>query len=41
MKAKSIKRKSVEEIKVEFGKSKSGKHEFHNNSCCVLSLNEK
>jgi hypothetical protein len=25
----------------EFGKSKTGKHEFHNNTCCVLALKEK
>ena len=25
----------------EFGKSKKGKHEFHNNTCCVLVLKEK
>jgi hypothetical protein len=25
----------------EFGKSKRGKHEFHNNTCCVLVLKEK
>ena len=25
----------------EFGKSKAGKHEFHNNTCCVVSLKEK
>ena len=25
----------------EFGKSKTGKHEFHNNTCCVLVLKEK
>lgn len=25
----------------EFGKSKKGKHEFHNNTCCVLALKEK
>ena len=25
----------------EFGKSKSGKHEFHNNTCCVVVLKEK
>lgn len=25
----------------EFGKSKNGKHEFHNNSCCVVALKEK
>jgi len=24
----------------EFGKSKTGKHEFHNNTCCVLVLKE-
>lgn len=25
----------------EFGKSKTGKHEFHNNTCCVVALKEK
>lgn len=25
----------------EYGKSKSGKHEFHNNTCCVVALREK
>ncbi len=25
----------------EFGKSKTGKHEFHNNTCCVVTLKEK
>lgn len=25
----------------EFGKSKAGKHEFHNNTCCVVTLKEK
>lgn len=25
----------------EFGKSKQGKHEFHNNTCCVVVLKEK
>ena len=25
----------------EFGRSKTGKHEFHNNTCCVLLLKEK
>ncbi len=25
----------------EFGKSKRGKHEFQNNTCCVVSLKEK
>jgi hypothetical protein len=25
----------------EFGKSKTGKHEFHNNTCCVVALREK
>jgi len=25
----------------EFGKSKNGKHEFHNNTCCVVTLKEK
>lgn len=25
----------------EFGKSKNGKHEFHNNTCCVVAINEK
>ncbi|MBS1947539.1 MAG: FIST C-terminal domain-containing protein [Bacteroidetes bacterium] len=25
----------------EFGKSKRGKHEFHNNTCCVVTLKEK
>lgn len=25
----------------EYGKSKMGKHEFHNNTCCVLALKEK
>lgn len=25
----------------EFGKSKKGKHEFHNNTCCVVTLKEK
>lgn len=25
----------------EYGKSKRGKHEFHNNTCCVVVLNEK
>lgn len=25
----------------EFGKSKGGKHEFHNNTCCVVALKEK
>ena len=25
----------------EFGKSKTGKHEFHNNTCCVAVLKEK
>jgi hypothetical protein len=25
----------------EFGKSKKGKHEFHNNTCCVLVMKEK
>ena len=25
----------------EFGKSRSGKHEFHNNTCCVVVLKEK
>jgi hypothetical protein len=25
----------------EFGKSKNGKHEFHNNTCCVVVLKEK
>lgn len=25
----------------EFGKSKAGKHEFHNNTCCVVVLKEK
>ncbi|MEO6253194.1 MAG: FIST N-terminal domain-containing protein [Ferruginibacter sp.] len=25
----------------EFGRSKNGKHEFHNNTCCVVTLKEK
>ena len=25
----------------EFGRSKNGKHEFHNNTCCVVALKEK
>jgi hypothetical protein len=25
----------------EFGRSKTGKHEFHNNTCCVAALKEK
>jgi hypothetical protein len=25
----------------EFGKSKNGKHEFHNNTCCVVAMKEK
>ncbi|WP_411768445.1 FIST signal transduction protein [Winogradskyella sp. A3E31] len=25
----------------EFGKSQTGKHEFHNNTCCVVALKEK
>lgn len=25
----------------EFGKSKKGKHEFHNNTCCVVAMKEK
>ncbi len=25
----------------EFGRSKTGKHEFHNNTCCLLTLKEK
>lgn len=25
----------------EYGKSKGGKHEFHNNTCCVVTLKEK
>jgi hypothetical protein len=25
----------------EFGKSKTGKHEFHNNTCCIVALTEK
>lgn len=25
----------------EFGKSKTGKHEFHNNTCCVVALKER
>lgn len=25
----------------EFGKSKNGKYEFHNNTCCIVSLKEK
>jgi hypothetical protein len=25
----------------EFGKSKRGKHEFHNNTCCIVALKEK
>jgi hypothetical protein len=25
----------------EFGKSKNGKHEFHNNTCCVVVMKEK
>ena len=25
----------------EYGKSKTGKHEFHNNTCCIVALNEK
>jgi hypothetical protein len=25
----------------EFGKAKAGKHEFHNNTCCVVALKEK
>ena len=25
----------------EFGKSKTGKHEFHNNSCCIVALKEQ
>ncbi len=25
----------------EFGKSRKGKHEFHNNTCCVVALKEK
>ena len=25
----------------EFGKSKTGKYEFHNNTCCVVALKEK
>jgi len=25
----------------EFGKSKKGKHEFHNNTCCVVALKER
>ena len=25
----------------EYGKSKGGKHEFHNNTCCVVALKEK
>lgn len=24
----------------EFGKSRKGKHEFHNNTCCVVTLKE-
>ena len=25
----------------EFGKSKTGKNEYHNNTCCVVALKEK
>ena len=25
----------------EYGKSKTGKHEFHNNTCCIVALKEK
>ncbi|HZJ36651.1 MAG TPA: FIST N-terminal domain-containing protein [Gillisia sp.] len=25
----------------EFGKTKTGKHEFHNNTCCIVALKEK
>jgi len=25
----------------EYGKSKRGDHEFHNNTCCVVALKEK
>jgi hypothetical protein len=25
----------------EFGRSKGGKHEFHNNTCCVMTLKER
>jgi len=25
----------------EYGKSKGGQHEFHNNTCCVVALKEK
>ncbi len=25
----------------EFGKSRTGKHEFHNNTCCIVALKEK
>ncbi|OZV69034.1 FIST signal transduction protein [Winogradskyella aurantia] len=25
----------------EYGKSKTGKHEFHNNTCCIVTLKEK
>ncbi|MFZ1321059.1 MAG: hypothetical protein WAT71_05840 [Ignavibacteria bacterium] len=25
----------------KFGKSKNGKYEFHNNTCCVVALKEK
>lgn len=25
----------------EFGKSKTGKHEFHNNTCCIVALKER
>jgi hypothetical protein len=25
----------------EFGKSKNGKYEFHNNTCCLVALQEK
>jgi hypothetical protein len=25
----------------EYGKSKRGKHEFHNNTCCVVAIKEK
>ena len=25
----------------EYGRAKGGKHEFHNNTCCVVALKEK
>ncbi|MGK2860353.1 MAG: hypothetical protein ACSLE0_00335 [Chitinophagaceae bacterium] len=53
MQTRSIKGNATAEIKValdallgffsygEFGRSKTGKHEFHNNTCCIVALKEK